>query len=65
VPTSGTAGWTGSGAGIRGGGSGTATPPGLLGAAAARPPTLRVLLSASDLDELARRLARAEEHHDP
>ena len=28
-------------------------------------PTLRVLLSASDLDELARRLARAEEHHDP
>jgi hypothetical protein len=38
---------------------------GLLGAAAARPPTLRVLLSASDLDELAWRLARAEEHHDP
>ena len=28
-------------------------------------PTLRELLSASDLDELARRLARAEEHYDP
>jgi hypothetical protein len=28
-------------------------------------PTLRVLLSASNLDELAQRLAQAEEHHDP
>jgi hypothetical protein len=28
-------------------------------------PALRVLLSASDLDELAQRLAQAEERHDP
>ena len=28
-------------------------------------PTLHMLLSASDLDELARRLAQAEEHYDP
>jgi hypothetical protein len=28
-------------------------------------PTERVLLSASDLGELAQRLARAEEHHGP